>query len=1074
MKRYALVVGITHYQSNSLPELEKASLDAEAVAQVLEKHGDFQEVTRLPRKWISRYQAEVTAGEVTKKKFIESVRSLLFDQAENSEALIYFSGHGIAPVNDTTFKPEGFLATSDSAIRMSDLNALIADAKVSSLMVLLDCCHAGSLLENDLVKQTLTAFKSSEKDYYLIAACRPKEKAYEGEQYSIFTEALLKGLKEKQAGNDGKISCDRLFAVIDEELKRKGQEPIRLGYGRSLILVSYPGRSPGSAVEPLLDKNGELCCPYQGLLAFTKAERSFFFGRDQVVEELERKLERQSFVPLIGASGSGKSSVVLAGLVPWLEELGWQVLDPLKPGFKPLAKLEEVLRKKYFSEKEQLLDKCIHDQSSEGLKPLLECFPQGRHLLVVDQFEELFTVAQAEQRDRFIQLITQVAEFGSIPFWLICFFRWTVESESYSLMRYAFSKMGCSPEFPNSPLAIVTTMRADFLEPCLYYDSLRQLIEEEAKYLPTLAGLDLIEAIVEPAKRQGYKVTDELLYQIFTDIKQEPGFLPLLEFALTQLWSKRDEENHQLTLKGYKAIGGMLGALNRHADNVYDYRDYEKDSPQDKRPEAEKGLIKRIFLKLLQIGEGEKDTRVRQPKAVILSLTGDNLEEKEILKKLIDGKQGLVQGRLLVTGGSEQEGESWVDLAHEALIEGWEKLNEWRTETREGRKLARQVEKDAQNWQASGKSPDYLWVGIKLDEAEKVMEEYATTVPLSKLAQEFVEACREEELRSYLRSPNVDSLDHKALEKEVAVKSFLTIPRLWRFLENESEEAKVRLGASWLLKQWGEEVPMWLAEIDEEEKISLRIVESPPSEVIDLGKGISLEMVKIPGGEFWMGASEGEESSYAKQFPQHKVRVSPFLMGKYPVTQAQWRAIASLSRVERDLDLDPSYFKGDNRPVEQVIWDDAREFCKRLARRDSRNDYRLPSEAEWEYACRAGTTTPYHFGKKMTPDLANYSQAGRGGTTPVGRFQVANAFGLYDMYGQVFEWCEDDWHDDYEGAPTDGSAWIRRASDIKVVRGGAWHFNPWYCRSACRDFNARVYLNGSFGFRVVCVAPRTK
>ena len=633
MKRYALVVGITQYVSNlasNLKNLEKPHLDAEAVAQVLEKHGDF-EVTRLPAKWISRYQAEVTAGEVTKQKFIEKVRSLLLEQAKDSEALIYFSGHGIAAVNDTTFKPEGFLATSDSAIRMSDLNDLIKDAKVSSLVVLLDCCHAGSLLENDLVKQTLTAF--NEKDYFLIAACRPQEEAYEGEEYSIFTEALLNGLSEKQAETDGTITCNQLFSFIDRELKGKGQEPIYSGYGRSLTLVSYQRRSPAAAVEPLLDLKGEIRCPYQGLLAFTQTELPFFFGRQEIVEELARKLERQPFVTLIGASGSGKSSVVLAGLVPRLEELGWQVLDPLKPGFKPLARLEEVLRKEYFSEEEQLLDRCINGKSSEGLKPLLERFPQGRHLLVVDQFEELFTVAQAEQRDRFIKLITQVAEL------------------------------------PNSPLAVVTTMRADFFEACLDYEFLKTLIEDNLKLLTTLSGLDLIDAIVEPAKRQGYAVRKELVQKIIEEVKQEPGFLPLLEFALTQLWSKRDEEKHQLTLEGYEAIGGMVGALNRHADKVYQYRDYEKDSPQDKRPEAEKGLIKRIFLKLLQIGEGEKDTRVRQPKGVILSLAGDNLEEQKTLKKLIDGKQGLVKGRLLVTGESKQEREAWVDLAHEALIE---------------------------------------------------------------------------------------------------------------------------------------------------------------------------------------------------------------------------------------------------------------------------------------------------------------------------------------------------------------------------------------------------------------------
>ncbi len=832
-----------------------------------------------------------------------------------------------------------------------------------------------------------------------------------------------------------------------EQLARGNQSHASRDFGapvlwmrlRDGLLFAAGGRKPGGEEEqeakPFTDETGELVCPYQGLNAFTEETKQFFFGRVRKVEEIEQRLNQRSFVPVIGASGSGKSSVVLAGLIPRLAEVGWQVLDPIKPGYKPLGTLEEMLRKQYFSDRPELLDRCINVRASEGLKPLLESFPPQQHLLVVDQFEELFTVAQPGQRDHFIELITQVATI------------------------------------PDSPLAVVTTMRADFIEPCLRYEALRQLIEEEAKYLPALTGKNLRDAICEPAKRQGYEVTDELLYQILEDIKQEPGFLPLLEFALTQLWQKRDEAEHQLTLEAYDAIGGMGGALNCHADKVYRYRDYEKDSPQDERTEAERALIKRIFLNLLQIGDGEKDTRLRQRKAFILSLAGDNQEEQKVLTELIESKQGLVKGRLLVTGGSEGEGNAWVDLAHEALIERWEKLNEWRTENREGRKLAKQLEKDAQTWQAHDKRSDYLWRGFKLDEAQKVLEECATTVPLSKLVKDFVEACTQQELRSYLRSPDVDSLDHKALEKEAAVKSFLTKERLWSLLEDERAEAKVRLAASWLLKQWGEKVPMRMAETDREGNISLSIIKPPPTVVEDLGNGISLEMVKIPGGEFWMGAPEGERGSHSNERPRHEVRISAFLMGKYPVTQAQWRTIASLPKVERDLNSDPSYFKGDEFPVECISWYDAVEFCKRLSRKTAR-DYRLPSEAEWEYACRAGTTTPFHFGERITPDLANYVEAARGKTTPIGRFQVANAFGLYDMHGQVWEWCADHWHDSYERAPEDGRAWllINNENYYQMLRGGSWIDGPVSCRSAVR-FN--LSPDGSYnniGLRVVAGA----
>jgi formylglycine-generating enzyme required for sulfatase activity len=246
----------------------------------------------------------------------------------------------------------------------------------------------------------------------------------------------------------------------------------------------------------------------------------------------------------------------------------------------------------------------------------------------------------------------------------------------------------------------------------------------------------------------------------------------------------------------------------------------------------------------------------------------------------------------------------------------------------------------------------------------------------------------------------------------------------------------------------------------------------------DLGNGIQLEMVMIPSGSFIMGSPETEEGSTDER-PQHQVTIKAFCLGKYQVTQAQWKAVAAFPQVNKELKLDPSRFKGDNRPVEQVSWEDAVEFCDRLSQYTGRT-YRLPSEAEWEYACRAGTTTPFHFGQTITTDLANYNGGrvyGQGPkgvyreeTTEVGSFGVANNFGLYDMHGNVWEWCQDDWHNNYEGAPTDGSAWLdnEESSDRKLLRGGSWHDSPEGCRSAYR-YNSYLDLSHlTFGFRVVC------
>jgi formylglycine-generating enzyme required for sulfatase activity len=244
---------------------------------------------------------------------------------------------------------------------------------------------------------------------------------------------------------------------------------------------------------------------------------------------------------------------------------------------------------------------------------------------------------------------------------------------------------------------------------------------------------------------------------------------------------------------------------------------------------------------------------------------------------------------------------------------------------------------------------------------------------------------------------------------------------------------------------------------------------------------IGLDMILIPGGTFVMGSPEDEPERSNYEGSLHQVTVPQFFMGRYPITQAQWQFVAGLPEVAQALQPNPSNFEGANRPVEQVSWHDAVEFCDRLSVHTSRT-YRLPSEAEWEYACRAGTTTPFYFGKTLTPELANYDGNStyndgpkgeyREATTPVDQFGIANGFGLCDMHGNVYEWCQDHWHDNYEGAPPDGSAWLTDdAGSARVRRGGSWGNDPRYCRSAYRVYLYPGDAYNVIGFRVVCVAP---
>ncbi len=295
------------------------------------------------------------------------------------------------------------------------------------------------------------------------------------------------------------------------------------------------------------------------------------------------------------------------------------------------------------------------------------------------------------------------------------------------------------------------------------------------------------------------------------------------------------------------------------------------------------------------------------------------------------------------------------------------------------------------------------------------------------------------------------------------------------------------------------------------------------------GVEIPLDMMEIPGGEFMMGTDEAEIARLCQEYeldyfqsesPQHKVSVPRFFLGKYPITQGQWKAIANRTdlRIAMDLNPEPAYFqeayqKEENnlerwqRPVENVNWYETIEFCLRLSKLTGK-DYRLPTEAQWEYACRAGTTTAFHFGSTITTDFANYrgtdweykgkvypGNYGRGPlgvyrqeTTPVGLFKVANEFGLYDMHGNVWEWCLDPWHDNYNGAPKDGRVWddnyqqqdyqqhfVNNIKEIltdernRVLRGGSWDPLPDECRCAFRSGYDPVARYDVIGFRVVCL-----
>jgi formylglycine-generating enzyme required for sulfatase activity len=417
--------------------------------------------------------------------------------------------------------------------------------------------------------------------------------------------------------------------------------------------------------------------------------------------------------------------------------------------------------------------------------------------------------------------------------------------------------------------------------------------------------------------------------------------------------------------------------------------------------------------------------------------------------------------------------------------------------------------------------PKYLGqaIGNLRDEGTYAHKAIPDLLKVLKSDKEKIEAALRVEALNALMQIQVDTEKRNALCREVlgnrsdapevrvaAIKALLQLGResqvleelLWGYFQDETEVGVVRVQAGEGLRKLGVLQELLVVKLSEDATPTIHLIAPPQTLIISLSEEVKLVMVFVPGGTFMMGSPEGEGSDSER--PQHEVTVPDFWMGQFPVTQAQYEAV---------MGRNPATFKGSNRPVETLSWYDAVAFCQRLSELTGQ-DFRLPSEAEWEYACRAVTSgkltqaewnekynQPFHFGSTITTDLANYRGTDRdyGGTvyrgaygqgpkgifrkqtTEIGSFPP-NAFGLYDMHGNVWEWCADRWHDNYNGAPDDGSPWLKENashSQNRVLRGGSWYSNPDHCRSAnCRSAN-RFDIgpdNGhdDFGFRVVAVA----
>ena len=999
--RYALVVSINAY--NSLDKLEAPADSSETIAKLLETYGEFH-VSRLPE------TKDIT---VTLRQLKKALGQLFKPERGNipETALFYFSGHGIREM----LIGGAFLAASDCdpdnekwGIGLKYMQELLRSSHVKEQIIWLDCC-GDNLNFNDA-----NPGEEEGKSRYFIGTMGNFE----------LSKVLSEGLDPRQYSQK-EVTNTSLTGYLENRLKGA----TITNFGKAIALTRLTSGVDPSTVTPLTDTG---ICPYRGLRYFdcNEEDPKYFHGRESLTDQLLDKVRQSNFLAIVGPSGSGKSSVMRAGLLHQLKQgeklagSGRWKIQILVPGEHPLQclalsfldpKLSVVEKAKQLKEAKQILT-----DGSEGLELLIQALEMPKVVIVIDQFEEVFTLCEdVVEREQFLSCLLEAAE-----------------------------KL-------KGKLCLILSMRVDFLGKCVEreYSGLAKKIQENIIFVTPMNREQLREAIALPAEEVNLVVEEELIKRMLNEIEGSPGSLPLLEYTLTRLWEERRE--NQLKLSTYENMGGIGGTLNSRATEVY--KQFSQEEQQ---------IAKLIFLNLTQLGEGTEDTRRRVNKAELMTEKHAQAAIEKVIEKLANEK-------LIVTNENDV-----IDVAHEALIRHWQQLRNWLKENRYALGRQRKIEEEAKYWVKKEKNKEYLWTGTRLEEAVGILKEYAANVSLSSLATEFLQDSSREELISYLGKPEIDNLDQDGIEKEVEKRSYLRKEKLRELIEDEREKTGAGLAASWLLEQWGEKMPVRTAEVDKQGNIQLRIVEKlPPIVIEELEEGIILEMVEIPGGEgnWW-------------ERPTHKVKVLPFLIGKYPITREQWKVVVSMPKVELDLNSDPSNYRGKgvpesvlNRyPVTNVNWYEAVEFCQRLSvwsrEKGKGSEYRLPSEAEWEYACRAGTETPYHWGYKMTPNLGNYLERVAGRPSPVKRFQVANSFGLYDVHGNVWEWCEDDWHDTYEGAPEDGRAWLNENDNdyqYKVVRGGSWYYNPWYCRSAFRSLNYRDARSISNGFRVMCRSGRT-
>jgi formylglycine-generating enzyme required for sulfatase activity len=826
--------------------------------------------------------------------------------------------------------------------------------------------------------------------------------------------------------------------VTGEELhvtfSQEGLTRLKTGLDRAGLHASYfnwpPESDPGRP-------------PYRGLRPLEADDAGIFFGREapiiKAIDQLRglREAAPSRMFVIIGASGAGKSSFLRAGLYPRLVRdpqhfLPLPIVRPERAALYGETGLLRALEGAFAAAKLTIMRAELRAAIQGGgatLKPLLitlaekarPAAPDGEPrpkpptiVLSIDQGEELFLTEGQDEAQPFLTLLRDLVATDA-PEVIVIF---TIRSDNYERLQEA--------------KALETIQQTPFNLGPMPRGSYAEVIRGPMRRLQGTA--------------RALRIDDRLVEEVLGDIEAggAKDALPLLAFTLERLYEEYHAGGH-LKLEHYEQLGRVQGSIEAAVERTFKAADAEPAIPKDRQTRL--ALLRRGLIPWL--AGIDPDTGV--PRRRVARLSEIPAEARPLADLLVDQ-------RLLSTDIARDTGEKTIEPAHEALLRQWGMLQGWLTEDSGLLTVMDSVKRASRDWAANGKNVAWVThITDRLAAAERLLARPDIADHLEPTDREYLAACREAEAAAKARKRRAQALTYLLLIGIIGGlvgwinQGYILAQWRWWWTDRPFVSAHI----------W----PYALAPAAEHALKPRDVFRECSAEH---GRDYCPQMVVVPAGSYRMGSSDDDPGHQPSEQPQHQVTIAkPFAVSKYQLTFEEWDVCADYGDCPRGIS-DSGWGRGPQ-PVVNVSWDDAQRYVEWLSRTTGK-PYRLLSEAEYEYAARAGSTALYPWGDDIGANNANCngcdSRWGNIQTAPVGSFP-ANNFGLFDMVGNAWEWVEDCVNENYQGAPADGSAWLKDGDcKTRIVRGGSWNNTPVNLRSANRIGTSRGFRDNLLGFRI--------